>query len=293
MNTYKGDKRAPMYETDIDSIIKHGGYYDINGQWNSIITLKGYPEKIFRKRVEVFIFDDSNKVYINIDPRLGTYRLPGGSCDKDVSDIDQVYIESKEEAKLLIKDIKETGVTYLRLFSDDEKNKRSVIKWDGVYNIVYTANLDKKYYGSIDDVVADKNMIKYGKFYDIQDIYGMLNEAHKKIFKKFTLEGFELGNDLKTENDFINATRFAMDKINEFLFEKEYEYYTLKEIRKESNDKLSIGYYDKTFISKDHIIIFENRINNILDNNDRHNIIFIYCKDGVIYSRLKWNFTKI
>ena len=69
----------------------------------------------------MLIFDDYGNVYLN--KKGNYYRLPGGSTEKDVEDINQVANEAKEEARILIKDIKYTGITYTKEYSEDYLKK--------------------------------------------------------------------------------------------------------------------------------------------------------------------------
>ena len=72
----KGRNRSALNKLDINKVIEDKGYYDKYGEWNSIIRSRRYPGKLFRGRVEVFIFRD-DCVYIELYPD-GTYRIPGG-----------------------------------------------------------------------------------------------------------------------------------------------------------------------------------------------------------------------
>ena len=38
--------------------ITQGGYYNTDGDWNNVLTLDEYPDKIFRGRVEVLVLKD-------------------------------------------------------------------------------------------------------------------------------------------------------------------------------------------------------------------------------------------
>ena len=51
------DKNLPLTK-----IIRDRGYYDIDNNWNSLLTFPQYPNMVFRGRVEVFIFDKSKLV---------------------------------------------------------------------------------------------------------------------------------------------------------------------------------------------------------------------------------------
>ena len=108
-----GNNRQAKEPLDMNKVIQDKGYYDKNGEWNSIIRSKKYPGKLFRGRVEVFIFR-GNYVYME-KYGDGTYRLPGGSFDIRRSNHDQVYNEAKEESRIIVHNIQYTGVSYHKL----------------------------------------------------------------------------------------------------------------------------------------------------------------------------------
>lgn len=179
---YEYTKRIPLCPTNMNRIIKNGGYYDINNNWNSIIKLDKYPDMVFRGRVEVFIIKD-DMVYMHIMNR-NRYRIPGGSFNVENTNIDQVYKEAKEETKILIKDIQYTGINYVRIFDNRNKSSGRVIRWDGSYNEVYIAKYDKPYNGHIKNSVYDYDMHNLGRFYKIKNIINNLSEDHKKALSK-------------------------------------------------------------------------------------------------------------
>ena len=92
-----------------EKAISQGGYYNTDGDWNCIITDKNYPGKILRGRVEVLILKDG-KLFMFLREN-GIYRIPGGGFDKGILNKDQAFMETKEEAKLIIQNIRYTGVT--------------------------------------------------------------------------------------------------------------------------------------------------------------------------------------
>lgn len=167
--------------------ILDGGYYDNDNIWNSIIELDEYPNKVFRERVEVIIFDDFGNIYLN--KKGNKYRLPGGSTEKDVLDIDQVKNESQEEARICIKDVQYTGLNYSRLFDkkyiENAWFKDMPVVWDGLYTKVYVAKYDKKFTGHVNILDQDQDMYKNGKFYPIDKVYDILKPEHKKAVDSF------------------------------------------------------------------------------------------------------------
>ena len=157
--------------------IKQGGYYDTEGNWNCLVTLDNYPDKVFRGRVEVLVFKE-DKIYMQM--MSNKYRIPGGSIEKDMFDDDQVYMECKEEAKILIKNIKYTGIDYVEEFDHLSDDK---IRWNGKYNKVYVAEFDGYFDGHIDKSVSDPDMAKNGKFYELDTVKDILIPEHKKALE--------------------------------------------------------------------------------------------------------------
>lgn len=179
---YEYTKRIPICPTSMNRIIKNGGYYDINNNWNSIIKLNKYPDMVFRGRVEVFIFKD-DMIYMHI-LNSNKYRIPGGSFNIENTNIDQVYKEAKEETKILVKDIQYTGINYIKIFDNRNRSGGRAIKWDGTYNEVYIAKYDKLYNGHIKNSVYDYDMHNLGRFYKLKNVINNLSDDHKKALSK-------------------------------------------------------------------------------------------------------------
>ena len=73
-------KRFPKDKNlTIEQAILNTGYYDIDNNWNSLLTFPQYPGMVFRGRVEVFIFDKNNDVFMAL--YNNHYRIPGGSIE--------------------------------------------------------------------------------------------------------------------------------------------------------------------------------------------------------------------
>lgn len=174
---YEYKKRIPIdNKIDVDKFLRYGGYYDVNNNWNSIVEVEGYPGKIFRGRVEVFLFKD-DKVYIDLSSN-NRYRIPGGSFDINKTHEGQVFDEIKEETKIISKNIIYTGLSYVNMFDHACKRSRYRMSWDGTYNEVYLAEYNRSYNGFIRKSVYDKNMHKNGGFYSLYDIVSILKPEH-------------------------------------------------------------------------------------------------------------------
>lgn len=158
----------------MDKIIKDKGYYDVLGNWNSILTFEEYPDKLFRGRVEVIILNSKNDIYMVQYP--DTYRLPGGSLERDRSQKYQVEKESEEEAGIRLGRIYSTGVSYFKFFKN--KYNDCNIHWDGTYTTVYVANFKSWYYGHVRSCLRDNGMYNYGKFVPFEKAVNILIPEH-------------------------------------------------------------------------------------------------------------------
>lgn len=178
---YEHQKRIPLDgNVDIDKFVRYGGYYDINNNWNSIVQVEGYPDKILRGRVEVILFKD-DKIFL--DNSINRYRLPGGSFDINRSNEAQVFNEIKEEAKILSKNIMYSGLSYVRIFDKYSKPSKTRMSWHGTYNEVYFAEYNKPYNGFIRGCLYDRNMHNNGCFYPLLDILPILKDEHITALK--------------------------------------------------------------------------------------------------------------
>lgn len=161
-----------------EKAISQGGYYNTDGDWNCVLTLDGYPDKIFRGRVEVLVLKDG-KLFMFLKED-GKYRIPGGGFDRGVLNKDQAFIETKEEAKLIIGNIRYTGVTYTHLYDEIWGNSENAILYDGTHNEVYIADYKADYEGYIRKGLSDMELTNKGKFYDIDEVKDILREPHKQ-----------------------------------------------------------------------------------------------------------------
>lgn len=173
-------KRSPLdKDITMDQIIRDQGYYDINKNWNSILTFDDKPEKTFRGRVEVFIFNQYNEIYMSIHD--GRYRIPGGSIEKNRSLKYQVEAEAKEEARILLGRIDYTGYDYFRYFK--KKYTYCPVHWDGTYNKVYIGYFKNWYKGKIAKEKRDMVLTKYGRFIPFEYAVNLLTIDHQKALK--------------------------------------------------------------------------------------------------------------
>ncbi len=180
-----------------EKAISQGGYYNTDGDWNCVLTLDGYPDKIFRGRVEVLVLKDG-KLFMFLKED-GKYRIPGGGFDRGVLNKDQAFIETKEEAKLIIGNIRYTGVTYTHLYDEIWGNSENAILYDGTHNEVYIADYKADYEGYIRKGLSDMELTNKGKFYDIDEVKDILREPHKQALMNMI-------NNAITESSIENET---------------------------------------------------------------------------------------
>lgn len=162
----------------IDQIIQDGGFYDIDGLWNSIISIEG---KLYRGRVETLILDGTT-LFMAPDKHRA-YRVPGGSLDKGVENARQAENECKEEARIVVKNTTYSGVHYIREYENKSKPEPGKVIWDGTYTEVYVAEFDTYYHGYIDKKDLDPGMAKDGKFRELSEVKDILTEPHKEALK--------------------------------------------------------------------------------------------------------------
>lgn len=176
----------PEYNPSIttDEALQQGGFYDCHGVWNNIMKVPSDPKRIYRGRVECLIIK-KGEVYLCKRP-TDEYRLPGGSFEIKNDNVEQCYNECKEEARILIKNTKFTGITYTRTYTHPADWARDLpVQWTGQYIEVYVADFDRYYNGQIDRNDKDEDMYNNGRFYNIDEIYGILRDEHKKAIDIF------------------------------------------------------------------------------------------------------------
>lgn len=177
------EKRTPMNRNiTINKALKNGGYYDINGNWNALISFTDKPGLIFRDRVEVLILNKNNAIYM-VNYKNGTYRLPGGGVENGRGYKYQVAQESKEEAGILLGRIYNVDISYFRYFSNDYGT--CPIHWNGTYSRVYVAHFKDWYYGKVKSSVMDTEMMQKGRFVPYKQAISILSESHRMALSNY------------------------------------------------------------------------------------------------------------
>lgn len=193
--------------------IKNNGFYDKYNNWNSIIYNEN-ENKILRGRVETLIIKYHKFIYLKFLPKSQQsenlkYLIPGGSYEKDNSHIEQAINECHEEARISIKNVQYSGITYTEERVPPRKaiinNK---VNWTALYNEVYVAEYDGEYTDNVEKFDQD-SMIASGKFYNLYKVYSYLKPEHQKAIEVFYPNKF---NSIYRDNKFSNIKNIIPDK---------------------------------------------------------------------------------
>lgn len=164
-------------EKALREAIKNGGFYGNNGLWNSIIVFPN-DKHIYRNRVETIIIRNNKEVFVKIKPD-GEYFLPGGSTEKDVTNIEQARKECEEEAHISVKNIETSGIHYKKFINTpDWAKEECAVTWNAMYTEIYVAEYDSIYRGHIDKLDED-SFIRSGKFISLKECYKMFRKEHR------------------------------------------------------------------------------------------------------------------
>lgn len=174
------DDRRPAYNISLNKALKQGGFYGTNGVWNSLVKVDG---RVLRGRVEVLVLKkDQQQIFMHIKSyNKKKYRVPGGSYEKDVPNYIQAQNEVNEEARIKVKGLVNSGEHYINLYKDPKPLYGSSFMWVGNYTEVYVGEYDGKYTGHVADEDKDEDIYNKGKFYNISEVYPILNDTHKRI----------------------------------------------------------------------------------------------------------------
>lgn len=155
-----------------------------NGCYNTIVRVDTY-DKPLRAKSEVCVFKN-DKIFLRMKDDF--YKLPGGTWDRDESPVNAAIRETREEARIEIKD-PEYVTTRIELFGDRvPKNLADIpekYKWFGYLCNVYLATYNGPYNGHIDKVDEDRDLTYNGKFYPIKEIYNKLYPEHKRAVDQY------------------------------------------------------------------------------------------------------------
>ena len=211
----KLDKEEVVTERS-DYIIEDIYGVEKDKEWYSLVKVKGI-DKPLRGRSEILILKD-DKVFLcfdrptSIDKR---YRLPGGGWNKDEDHMKSAIREAEEEAKIKTKNVMYYD-TYIDVY---DTPKRWVMKripekywWYGYYTDVYVGEYDGKFTGYVNIQDRDSDMVKDGEFYNIEEVWDILNPYHKDAINAYK------SSQTKTEStDIIKDRADILDKIRKAL----------------------------------------------------------------------------
>jgi len=157
---------------------EHGGFYDKNKTWNALITFP-FDNHVYRNRVETIVVRGNKEVFVKKKPN-GEYFLPGGSKEKDSNDALQAENECREEARLNISDVENSGFQIKQINKPDERDDKHI--WDGAITDIYVATYVSMYKGQIKKVDRD-SFILSGKFYPIKQCLQFFKDEHREALK--------------------------------------------------------------------------------------------------------------
>lgn len=187
---------------------------------NTIVNIDGY-DKPLRAKSEVIIFDgkDNTSIFLRRVDKKGYYKLPGGTWNKDEDPKDAAIRETKEEARINIKNVNYV-TTRIEPNIDQKKYTKDIpddLKWDGYYCQIYTAEYDSPFTGYVNKVDEDIDLTYNGRFYPISEVYDKLRPEHKEAITNFlNSKGLSL-------NESVDE-----DEIDSFIFESAGDTYVIK-----------------------------------------------------------------
>jgi hypothetical protein len=194
----------------ISKIISENGFYGVTGVWNSIMTFP-FDNHLYRGRVETIIVKNNREVFVKKKPN-GEYFLPGGSKEKDVPDIIQATNECQEEARINIRNIEATGISYKVIHKPPHSMKVNdkMVYWDASYTDIYVAQYDSLYKGEIEKVDKDPFILS-GKFYPVKQCLKFFKDEHREALIWY------LKNNIGENEVIAESASIYEENINKFI----------------------------------------------------------------------------
>ena len=194
-------------------------------RWNSIVIVKGVAPKTLRGRSECIvikddeIFLDATEDGICCKANLAKikYDVPGGGWDPSEPHDICAARETREEAKIDVKD-----VAYVGSYMSIDKERPEGCYCDGLYSKVYVGKYNGRYKGQVADVDRADIAVS-GSWYKIKDVYGDLNPMHQKAIRQYFGDNIEDILDLANyespvdESYFRDATREELDSASNYI----------------------------------------------------------------------------
>ena len=160
--------------------------FNHDGVWNAVVKVRGHS---FRERSELLLIKDNCILIQRKDPWDLSYKIPGGSTDKDLTVVETAVKECEEEALIVPKEVKYFG-TYDVFFGKDVpvpkwlKVAKYPVEYKGYHTHICVGRYDKPYEEHIDD--ADKDdFYKKAKWIPISDAMKFLKDYHKRALEKY------------------------------------------------------------------------------------------------------------
>lgn len=157
---------------------EHGGYYDKNHNWNAL-KIFPFDKHVYRDRVETIIVRNKKEVFVK-KKLNGEYFLPGGSKELDANDALQAANECREEARINIKNVENSGFQIKTINKPEDNNEK--IMWDAAITDIYVATYDSMYNGQINKTDKDPFILS-GKFYPIKQCLQFFKDEHREALK--------------------------------------------------------------------------------------------------------------
>ena len=187
-----------------------------NGRNNIVVYLEGFGNERFRGRVEAIIVKGS-MILLSMN-KDGSYSVPGGGWEPMEDHGTACIREVQEEVRITCNDAKYIDSYIYQLDEPKGWVKKSIPKnkqWKSYYNEVFLCKYSEEYKGYIDPVDRD-NIINTAKWYNINSVYNMLKEEHKKAIDVYR------GKSLSTNESYIinekdiyyNKDKFNSGEIN-------------------------------------------------------------------------------
>ena len=187
-----------------------------NGRNNIVVYLEGFGNERFRGRVEAIIVKGS-MILLSMN-KDGSYSVPGGGWEPMEDHGAACIREVQEEVRITCNDAKYIDSYIYQLDEPKGWVKKSIPKnkqWKSYYNEVFLCKYSEEYKGYIDPVDRD-NIINTAKWYNINSVYNMLKEEHKKAIDVYR------GKSLSTNESYIinekdiyyNKDKFNSGEIN-------------------------------------------------------------------------------
>lgn len=175
-------------------IEKETGFYTPEGLYNSLVKVSGVDKQL-RGRGEVLVLDSTlTKVYLVFKDNGKDYKVPGGGFEPNESHMDAAIREVKEEARLEVVGVYDTGVRYVEMFDKLDPWQESLLekhKFYGFFTEVFVGTAIDTYDGDLATLDTDDKMTK-GKFYDISEVWDKLTPEHKRALNFTVKESYIL-----------------------------------------------------------------------------------------------------